>query len=76
MTSADKHNPVKVFITIDIAKKSHDILITQPNGRHKPKKIPNSISGYQQFIEASNADASNITVGFEPTADYHSNIAY
>ena len=76
MTSSDKNNPVSIFIAIDIAKKSHDILIALPNGRHKIMKIPNSINGYQQLIAAANTDANNITVGFEPTADYHRNIAY
>ena len=70
MTSSDKHNPVSILIAIDIAKKSHDILIALLNGRHKIMKIPNSINGYQQLIAAANTDSNNITVSFEPTADW------
>lgn len=64
------------LIAIDIAKKSHDVLIARPQGKNRYLKIPNTIDGYQQVIDISNAAAEDLVVAFEPTADYHRNIAY
>jgi len=71
-----KNSSVKVMIAIDIAKTSHDAVILCPSGRTKTFKFPNTLMGYQNLINAAEASAEDILVAFEPTADFHRNIAY
>ena len=65
-----------VFVAIDIAKQSHDALIQGPSGRTRTIKISNSLEGYQRLIDLAQSEGETISVAFEPTADYHRNIAY
>ncbi|WP_434983518.1 IS110 family transposase [Vreelandella zhaodongensis] len=71
-----KNSSGKVMIAIDIAKTSHDAVILWPSGRTKTFKFPNTLVGYQNLIHAAEAPAEDILVAFEPTADFHRNIAY
>lgn len=76
MTDTKTHVTENVVIAIDIAKHSHDALIQWPSGRTKAVKISNSLAGYRKLLELTDATPERISVGFEPTADYHRNIAY
>ncbi len=76
MTDSNNISIPQVFIAIDIAKKSHDALIAWPSGKKKAVKISNTLSGYNSLLSIAGVDADNISVAFEPTADYHRNIAY
>lgn len=74
-----EHNKISseiCFIAIDIAKQLHDALIALHDGRKLVLRFPNTLAGYQRLLEAANCPASCIRIGFEPTADYHRNIAY
>jgi transposase len=62
-------------VAIDIAKKSHDVLIRWPFGKRKTLKISNTLADYARLIVTA-GDKYPIVAGFEPTADYHRNIAY
>lgn len=75
MTDTINDTPKTVFLAIDIAKQAHDVIISWPNGRKKMYKIENSLKGYQELLDLVGNDFS-ILAGFEPTADYHRNIAY
>ena len=74
----DKNNDSKnlTYVAIDIAKKSHDALIQFTNGRTVQMKIENTLQGYQRLWDESCAHGSAIRIGFEPTADYHRNVAH
>ena len=76
MTDVDNNSTNRVLIAIDIAKKSHDALVVWPSGKRKRVKVPNSLAGYQQLLDIANVQPESIHVAFEPTADYHRNIAY
>ena len=76
MTDTSKNRNNRVLIAIDIAKKSHDALICWPSGKRKAVHVPNSLVGYQQLLNLTDAQPESIHVAFEPTADYHRNIAY
>ncbi len=75
MTDYGKFNQNTVFIAIDIAKKNHDVLIKWPSGKQKAMKISNTLDDYSRLLVAVGSGYS-IIAGFEPTADYHRNIAY
>jgi len=76
MIRTNHHRSNQVLIAIDIAKKHHDVLISWPSGKTKAIKITNSLAGYQKIIELADTAPNHIQVAFEPTADYHRNIAY
>lgn len=75
-SSSSSKDITSVMIAIDIAKKSHDALIQWPSGKKKVLKIGNHLKGYQGLLNAANCPPEQIAVAFEPTADYHRNIAY
>jgi len=67
-----------VFVAIDIAKNKHDVQIRWPDGKTRVFKIDNTLVGYQTILDRVNEKDSyeNVIAAFEPTADYHRNIAY
>lgn len=64
------------LVAIDIAKKKHDACIQFTDGKTMHMKFENSLEGYQRLWDACYKGDSSIRIGFEPTADYHRNIAY
>ncbi len=64
------------LIALDIAKKHHDAKILYPNGHAVHLRINNTLEGYERLLEVADAPAEQVRVGFEPTADYHRNIAH
>lgn len=68
-------NKHSVLIAIDIAKRSHDVVIKTPDHKTKHFKISNTLDGYQEILQHISGNES-VTVAFEPTADYHRNIAH
>ena len=76
MTEQSNINSETVLVALDIAKKSHDAVVLMPNGKRYFTKVANSHLGYQQLLDRAGCDPRQVKVGFEPTADYHRNIAY
>ena len=69
-------NSARVLVALDIAKKSHDAVVQFPTGKRITMKVANTIEGYRLLLERCQPQLYQISVGFEPTADYHRNIAY
>ncbi|VEB95345.1 Transposase IS116/IS110/IS902 family [Cedecea lapagei] len=63
-------------IAIDIAKKYHDAKIKRSDGRIVYLCFENSLAGYARLITATRSSGEKVVVAFEPTADYHRNIAW
>lgn len=76
MIEQGKTDSDTVLVALDIAKKSHDAVVLMPSGKRFYSKVANSHEGYQQLLSRIGSDPSQVKVGFEPTADYHRNIAY
>ena len=76
MTNQREITRDRVIVALDIAKASHDAAIQLSSGKRLNIKIPNTRQGYQTLIERCGVAPDSIDVGFEPTADYHRNIAY
>jgi len=77
MTDQDNANLNAVYVAIDVAKNKHDILIRYTNGKQHSFKIYNTMAGYQKLIDAAKKYSNEMIIcGFEPTADYHRNLAY
>ena len=78
MADSKETNSNCVYIAIDIAKNKHDVLIKHADGQKMSFKIENTLHGYQQIVDRGRQLSKDATLicGFEPTADYHRNIAY
>ncbi|MBU2872553.1 IS110 family transposase [Marinobacter salexigens] len=76
MTDQNKTHSDTVIVALDIAKKSHDAVVLMPSGKRFYTKVANSHEGYQQLLARTGVGPDQVKVGFEPTADYHRNIAY
>ena len=76
MTEAYHHTEKTVLVALDIAKRTHDALIALPNGKTLSMRVPNTLEGYQCLLDRARKAGHSIQVAFEPTADYHRNIAY
>lgn len=76
MTDSINRNPQQVLVAIDIAKRVHDAVIYGPNGKTVALKVANSLDGYRRLLELAQRGGGPIQAAFEPTADYHRNIAY
>lgn len=74
-TRANESNPI-VLVALDIAKMSHDAVIHFPSGKSMSMKVSNTLAGYQLLLSRCKSDQYTVHVAFEPTADYHRNIAY
>lgn len=64
------------LVALDIAKKSHDAMIAFPSGKTVSMKVPNHLEGYEYFLQQVRQHGDLVHVAFEPTADYHRNIAF
>ena len=76
MADVIKHTKGKVIVALDIAKKSHDAIILLPTGKRIHMKVANSQAGYALLLERCSPMENEVQVAFEPTADYHRNIAF
>jgi len=76
MTDHTNHDDDRVLVAIDIAKQSHDALILWPSGKKRAVKIANTRQGYEELLARTGTESNRVCAGFEPTADYHRNIAY
>lgn len=78
MTDTDQFNSNRhqTLVAIDIAKLAHDALILWPDGKSRAIRFPNSLEGFQHLLDVATWPGTPIRVAFEPTADYHRNLAY
>lgn len=64
------------LIALDIAKKHHDAKIRYPDGRTSYLRIENTLEGFNRLLALTASPHDDIIAAFEPTADYHRNIAW
>lgn len=64
------------LVALDIAKNKHDVQVLLPSGKRLSMTVANSLEGYQLLLDRCQPDRFQVHVAFEPTADYHRNIAY
>lgn len=76
MTNPTQCHEQAVLVALDIAKNKHDAVILLPSGKRLSMTVTNSLEGYQLLLDRCQPDHCQVHVAFEPTADYHRNIAY
>jgi transposase len=60
-----------VWVAIDVAKASHQVLVELPDGRRRSMRIANTASEIERLVTYLRALKCPCTVAFEPTGDYH-----
>lgn len=65
-----------VWVAIDVAKLTHQVLIEDGAGRRTVLRVPNTRPEIDRLIERLREAPQPCDVAFEPTGDYHRPIAY
>lgn len=76
MADQTQNSQKHTLVALDIAKKTHDAVIYFPSGKTVKMKVFNTLDGYSLLLERARQHDYSIQVAFEPTADYHRNIAH
>lgn len=64
------------FVAIDIAKHRHDVLVKHADRILDSFKVANTLKDFHRFADYLRSLPGPIQIAFEPTADYHRNIAW
>jgi len=76
MTVSELKRRPQILVAIDIAKAKHDILAEFPDGTRKRMIIKNQLVDFNRLADYLRNFDSDVTIGIEPTADYHRNLAH
>jgi transposase len=68
--------PGKLLVAIDVAKRSHDVLVRWPEGRTRTFKVPSQREGFETLTTFLLEQGLKVRAAIEPTADYHRPLAY
>ncbi len=76
MTSRSSITTPVVWVAIDIAKLTHQVLLELPSGKRRVMRIANSKTEIDRFVAVLRAFEHPCEIAFEPTGDYHRPLAY
>jgi len=76
MTSNPSITAPTVWVAIDVAKLTHQVLIELPNGRRRTMRVANTKSEIDGLVEVLRALGHRCEIAVEPTGDYHRPLAY
>ena len=60
-----------VWVAIDVAKATHQVLVETPDGRRRAMRIMNTVADIERLVAHLQALGGPCTIAFEPTGDYH-----
>ena len=70
MTSASS-TTATVWVAIDVAKLSHQVLIETSDGRRRAMRVANTVAEIDGLVTHLQTLGAPCTIAFEPTGDYH-----
>jgi len=76
MTSRSSTTASVVWVAIDIAKLTHQVLLELPSGKRQALRIANTKTEIDRFVAHLQGLEGSCVIGFEPTGDYHRPLAY
>lgn len=76
MTTNEKSNARRLLVAVDVAKRSHDVLIQWPEDRRRAFKVANTRGEHLRLCAYLTDQGLPVRVVLEPTADFHRPIAY
>jgi transposase len=66
-----------VWVGIDVAKDSHEVLLEAPGWRSRKRiRLHNTAADFRSFAEFLRSLGLPVRIGFEPTGNYHRALAY
>lgn len=66
----------RALISLDISKKHHNAKIRYPDGRTSYLLIENTLEEFNRLLALTASPHDSTIAAFEPTSDYHRNIAW
>jgi len=76
MTARVEVTPAATWVAIDIAKRSHAVLIETPDGKQKRFRMGSSQEDHRRLVDHLHACPPPVRVALEATGDYHRTLAY
>lgn len=76
MTSKSSTTSPVVWVAIDVAKFTHQVLLELPSGKRRAMRVANTKPELDRFVATLRAFDSPCRIAFEPTGDYHRPMAY
>src|SRR5262249_4139229 len=76
MTSCSSTTLPTVYVAIDVAKLSHEVLLELPNGRRRVLRVANTKTEIDRLVGVLRALEQPCAIAFEPTGDYYRPLAY
>jgi transposase len=76
MTSMPSTTMPAVWVAIDIAKLTHEVLIELPSGKRRVMRVANTRAAIDHLVSTLRDLVHPCAIAFEPTGDYHRPLAY
>lgn len=76
MTTQAEITPVSTWVAIDIAKRSHAVLIETPDGKQKRFRMSSTQEDHERLVDLLRTCPAPVRVALEPTGDCHRTLAY
>lgn len=66
----------QTWVAIDIAKRSHVVLVEFSDGKRRQYRVRRELAEIDAFVAFLHTQEQPVRVGFEPTSNYHRTLAY
>lgn len=66
----------QTWVAIDIAKRSHVVLVEFSDGKRRQYRVRRELADIDAFVAFLHTQEQPVRVGFEPTSNYHRTLAY
>jgi transposase len=76
MTNSVPNASENLLVAIDIAKRTHEVILRWPSGKTKAMRVLNQGADFQQFTRFLLEQGLSVTAALEPTGDYHRLLAH
>ena len=76
MKKRDNTADLTTWVTIDVAKRKHVVLIESDDGKRHQMVISNTRDDFERLLDLLNRTHGSKMVALEPTADYHRPIGF
>ncbi len=76
LTTRNETTPAVTWVAIDIAKRSHAVLIETPDSKPKRFRMSSTQDDHQRLVDLLRACPVPVRVALEPTGDCHRTLAY
>lgn len=76
MTESITITSERLLVAIDVAKRSHDVLVRWPDDMTRVLKVPSQRDGFERLTTYLLEQGFPVRAALEPTGDYHRPLAY